>query len=390
MRTEKLLTAIVAFAAFFTFACSDKSEKPITNAAPSKNDNSNIQAANDRKGHEEHAIESDFKVEMKTQPEKVDAGKEVELTFTVKDKSGAQIKSFKTVHEKKMHLILVANDLNEFEHLHPDLQADGSFKIKHIFKGGGKYIFYADATPETGSQVVGRIEQMVGGPERTRKEPVVDTQLKKSEEGISLEMKPDGELKSNQNTKINFVFTDEKTGKPVTDLQNYLGEKAHVVAISEDTNEFLHVHPQSNDIKGETSVSAQTEFPKAGNYKMWVQFQRRGKVIVIPFVVKVAEGEKMKMSGTSAKPENGVVKIKVNGDGYTPSSIELKKGEAVKLVFLREDANNCGDEVIFQKLNITKKLEVGKEVAVDIKPSESGEIAFNCGMNMFKGKIIVE
>lgn len=327
----------------------------------------------------------DFKIEMSAEPAKIDAGKEIEITFTVKDKSGATVKGFKTVHEKKMHLIVVSDDLVEFDHIHPDLQPGGIFKVKHTFKNGGKYILYADATPENGAQVVERLEIMSTGNERTRKELLPDTELKKTVDGITVALSV-GELKSYEPVELKFIVTDEKTGKPATNLQNYLGELAHVVAISEDTKEFLHVHPQSVKKPGETAVAAHTTFPMAGAYKLWAQFQRGGKVIVVPFVVKVAEANK---PVAAARPENGIVMIKVNGSGYSPSVIDLKKGEAVKLIFVREDANNCGDEVVFTSLNIKKKLEVGKEVAIEITPTETGEIGFACGMNMYKGKLLV-
>lgn len=38
------------------------------------------------------------------------------------------------------------------------------------------------------------------------------------------------------------------------------------------------------------TVSAHTTFPDAGLYKLWAQFQRGGRVITVPFVVRVAAG----------------------------------------------------------------------------------------------------
>jgi len=67
----------------------------------------------------------------------------------------------------------------------------------------------------------------------------------------------------------------------------------------------------------------------------------------------------------------------------------VKKGQPVKLAFTRTDANNCGGEVVFAKQNIKKKLPVGEIVTVEFTPQEAGEIAFTCGMEMYKGKVIV-
>ncbi len=46
--------------------------------------------------------------------------------------------------------------------------------------------------------------------------------------------------------------------------------------------------------------------------------------------------------------------------------------------------------MIFPKLKIEAKLPVGQTTLVEITPREKGELAFNCGMGMFKGTLIVQ
>jgi plastocyanin domain-containing protein len=86
---------------------------------------------------------------------------------------------------------------------------------------------------------------------------------------------------------------------------------------------------------------------------------------------------------------NRTVRIEVAANGYTPKTISTRKGEPVKLEFLRKDSENCGDEVVFPALNIRRKLPVGKVVAIDITPESSGDLKFTCGMDMLRGKLIV-
>lgn len=93
---------------------------------------------------------------------------------------------------------------------------------------------------------------------------------------------------------------------------------------------------------------------------------------------------------TAVKPENGAITIKVDEKGYTPDSIEVKKGEPVSLIFLRTNDKNCGDEIVFPSLNIKRPLPVGEGVLIKITPEQTGEISFVCGMNMYKGKLIVQ
>lgn len=84
---------------------------------------------------------------------------------------------------------------------------------------------------------------------------------------------------------MNFNIKDHKTGRPITNLQPYLGAVGHVVIISEDTEEYLHVHPMDEKAK-EPDAKFMSKFPKSGIYKIWGQFQHEGKVITVPFAVQ--------------------------------------------------------------------------------------------------------
>jgi len=213
---------------------------------------------------------------------------------------------------------------------------------------------------------------------------------------------------------LDFQAFDAKTNKPATDLQNYLGELAHFVLISEDLKDFVHAHPMSkgehkesgktddhnadghkhSTMEGVTTkpsaseVAAHTAFPRSDLYKIWAQFQRGGKVITVPFVVNVKEAD-VKMSENKTSVSGDAIKVTVSNNGYEPASINVKKGQPVKLAFTRTDANNCGGEVVFAKQNITKKLPVGETVLVEFMPTDAGEIGFACGMDMMRGKVVV-
>ena len=86
---------------------------------------------------------------------------------------------------------------------------------------------------------------------------------------------------------------------------------------------------------------------------------------------------------------NNTAKITISKRGYEPKEIAVKKGQPVKLEFFREDEENCGEELVFPKLNIKKSLPVGATATVEFTPQESGEIGFTCGMDMLRGKVIV-
>lgn len=340
----------------------------------------------------------------------VKANEPAEMTFTVRNGAGETIKEMEIVHEKLIHLLIVSEDLKEFYHLHPDQQADGSFKTSFSFPNGGNYKIYADLKPKGSEQLVKSFPQNVVGNERPKEPLKVDEKLEKTIGGLRVVMTPDAALESGKDVMLNFQVFDAATNSRVTDLEKYLGEYAHFVIISEDLRDFVHAHPMSKDnvksgehshgsnenhdhkMMSESSnsiVSAHVNFPNAAKYKIWAQFQRGGKVIDVPFVIETKQG-KAEKTLTDVKIPDGAYKIVVSKDGFAPEEFSYKKGQPLKLAFVRIDEENCGGEIVFKDLNIKKKLPVGEVVTVDIPTDKSGEINFACGMNMYKGKIVIE
>jgi plastocyanin len=415
MRKIFVLTTVFIFTIFAVFlaGCGNL-------AATKSADNSNkTVAANSATSEDNPPTTTDaakaFRMDFKAEPTEIKAGVPATLSFTVKDKQGAVVKDLQIVHEKPMHLLVVSKDLAEFYHIHPEQSADGSYQVSHNFPNGGEYRLYADFTPKDAVQVVEQIDVKVAGTERAKVALTPDQKFEKTVDGLKIVMKPSAVIKAGQELMLDFQAFDAKTNKPATDLQNYLGELAHFVLISEDLKDFVHAHPMSKgehkesgktddhnadghkhstmegltDKPSASEVSAHTAFPRSGLYKIWAQFQRSGKVITVPFVVAVKEADKSMSENKTASIPEGALKVTVSSNGYEPASINVKKGQPVKLAFTRTDANNCGGEVVFAKQNIKKKLPVGESVLVEFTTTEAGEIAFTCGMEMYKGKVIV-
>jgi plastocyanin domain-containing protein len=84
------------------------------------------------------------------------------------------------------------------------------------------------------------------------------------------------------------------------------------------------------------------------------------------------------------------VTVKVSSAGYTPEEIRLRKGQKTRLVFVRTDTQNCGDEIFIPKYEVRLKLPLNQKVSVTLTPEETGSFKFTCGMQMMRGKIIVE
>ncbi|HJU47964.1 MAG TPA: cupredoxin domain-containing protein [Gaiellaceae bacterium] len=344
-------------------------------------------------------------------PAEVRAGEATALVFTIKDAKNNRVRDLQIVHERPMHLLVVSSDLAEFNHLHPEPQPDGAYKVTHTFPHGGGYKLYADFTPPGENQVVDRFDLAVGGPERPPTPLVADASPTKTVESLTVTLTSDKPLRVGEDLLLNFAVADAQSGRPVTDLQPYLGAMAHFVIINEGATEFIHAHPMggaeggagahagmekaSGDGKDGSvrpTVSAHTRFPSAGLYKIWAQFQRAGRVVTVPFVVAVGEADPgavaAKGEADSTAPA-GAIKVTVSGAGFEPEQIKVKPGESVKLAFYRADEKNCASEVVFPSLGIKKQLPVGKTTVVEVVAKDSGELDFGCGMGMLKGALVV-
>lgn len=113
------------------------------------------------------------------------------------------------------------------------------------------------------------------------------------------------------------------------------------------------------------------------------------KIFLVVTAMIVVAGGVFIVKTNVVEAHTRTVKIKVDKNGFSPSSIDAEAGHKLNLVFNRADKNNCGSVVVFPKLKIRKTLPLGKDVIVSVNPTESGQITFTCGTGMHKGSIVV-
>lgn len=228
-----------------------------------------------------------FKVTLITEPAAIAAGKPVKLTFTpgIAEKPGEAV-PLDVVHEKKMHLIMVSDDLSWFDHQHPEYNGTG-LDLSYTFPRGGNYLLFADYKPAGAGHQVEKLPVTVSG---APAKPVTYSAAKTtvSVDGYEVSLNPMGG-KWLTNNEMHVTATIKKGGKPldVNAFENYLGAKAHVVMVGLDDKSYEHVHPNVS----EGSFDLHTQFAEAGIYRMWLQFQTEGKVHTADFVLKVEEGK---------------------------------------------------------------------------------------------------
>jgi membrane fusion protein, heavy metal efflux system len=77
----------------------------------------------------------------------------------------------------------------------------------------------------------------------------------------------------------------------------------------------------------------------------------------------------------------------VVGDSFEPATVSLRTGTPARLTFVRTSDRSCATEVVFPSLSIKRGLPLARAVVIELTP-RTGEIAFTCGMNMLKGRVV--
>jgi plastocyanin domain-containing protein len=95
-------------------------------------------------------------------------------------------------------------------------------------------------------------------------------------------------------------------------------------------------------------------------------------------------------ASTAAPGADGKVTVIANQDGFKPSEIRVQKGKPATLVFKRTSDDTCATEVDFPELKIKKPLPLNQEVSIEIPAGEARTYGFQCGMGMYKSKVIVQ
>lgn len=76
--------------------------------------------------------------------------------------------------------------------------------------------------------------------------------------------------------------------------------------------------------------------------------------------------------------------------GYSPSEVRAVHGQALRMVFVRQETSGCSEEIVLPEFGIRKFLPPFQKTAVEIHPAQAGSFEFTCGMGMLRGKLIVE
>jgi hypothetical protein len=226
-----------------------------------------------------------FILDLTVHPSSAPAGRPLEFAFRILDPANSHpAKDFEVIHEKLCHLFLVSGDLNWFLHDHPVLGADGIFRLPVTLPARGMYEAFVDlyphnATPQWLTQFIYTENADPGTPAVPDLKPDLSTQ-KDGDVTVSVELEPARPFVGQKTTLY-------CTPHPADGLEKWLGTYAHAFWVSQDLVDSEHTHPVTPEIGQNGELTFQAYFPRAGTYRFWIQFQRRGTLHTVHFDIPV-------------------------------------------------------------------------------------------------------
>jgi hypothetical protein len=331
------------------------------------------------------------RIDLRASVPQIEAGQSARFRLDAQNAAGEPIRHFEYVHERPIHFLIASADLAEFDHIHPELTADDSYEVVYTFAHGGKYRVWADYSLPGEPPRVEAFDINVSGATHPSQKLVASSVLTQAAGSLSVKLTPSKPLRAGDDIPITLSLTGS-----IDTLEPYLGAWAHVIVIGEGYRSFAHAHPIETAAAAHThaalgpppnKIHIVTNFPSAGLYKLWAQFQQAGHVVTVPFVLRVDPA-----AVPSPKPLTSVhpdaVRIHVSERGFEPARIEIPADRPLTLAFTRDSTPNCGSEVVFPSLGIRQALPVGETVLVQLPAQPTGELGFGCGMGMYRGMIV--
>jgi hypothetical protein len=226
-------------------------------------------------------------------------------------------------HGHLMHLILIrVPGMERMWHLHPDLADGGAFAERLPAMPAGQYALFADIVDKSGYPwtLVGDLElpqingtALVGddsaweGARLTT--PLSETTVVQLPGGAHMIWeRGNSPLKADVAASLKFRV-EEKDGSPASDLEPYMGMAAHAEVVCSDRSVFAHIHPSgtvsmaaldlaqagfmAQSAPGASGMAMEMAhssgplppefkfpygFPHPGDYRIFVQIKRSGRV----------------------------------------------------------------------------------------------------------------
>jgi hypothetical protein len=204
-----------------------------------------------------------------------------ELTYRVVGPDGKTVTEYQDNHGALLHTVLVRPDLSGFQHVHPQIGADGSWTVT-VPPGASHIVF--DLWP------AGAASNIVLATNADDEVPTVTVALPPADDAPTV----DGLVV--QRDGLTFTVTNPD-GSPATGLEPYLGAAGHLIAIRQGDLAYTHLHPAGTVMAGMPDMTTPSSAAEnvltfdgtltTGTYRVFLQFGHDGDVVTVPYTVTV-------------------------------------------------------------------------------------------------------
>jgi hypothetical protein len=178
----------------------------------------------------------------------------------------------------RLHLIVVRRDFSGYRHLHPTLQADGSWLASLSLREPGAYRAFADFEVDGRKIVLGH-DLLVAGSMSPRPLPAAARVVSAGPYAVALA----GSVRAGEPSTLRFTIT--RNGAPVERFEDYVGMRGHLIALREGDLAYTHLHALDERARGRIDFEA--DLATAGRYRLFLQFKAAGHVRTAPFTLEV-------------------------------------------------------------------------------------------------------
>jgi len=190
------------------------------------------------------------------------------VALHVKAPDGQRVTDFTVTQGADLHVVLIRPDLSGFEHLTPDVGADGSFVVP---VGHGKWHIIVDAQPAGANAPI-----------------VLATNVDDEVEAKTISLpKPADTMKVGDlvviRNGLQFTVTGNDGG-PAQGLEPYLGHPAQLIALRQTTLAYHHLLPAASAPTSPATFGFDGTLP-SGTYRLFLQFGFGGAVQTAAFTM---------------------------------------------------------------------------------------------------------
>ncbi len=243
---------------------------------------------------------------VESKPAAITAGAPVSLLVHLEDRKGGPLRDLTIHHERILHVVIIGSDLSVFAHIHPEdfgpvtdeMLKKAAFPLSFTFPKAGRYLIGLDFALPDGLYNKTAYVDVSGQPAMAGPEADLARVKTFGAYQVTLVSSPKN-ITAGTETVLRFLI--RKNGKPVKDLEPYLGAPMHFAVVRSDLTYFMHTHGEVPEGErtpaGRTSAGSREQygpeidseivFPAPGIFKIFGQVNHQGRIILIDFMVKV-------------------------------------------------------------------------------------------------------